>query len=88
MTEGVAASARLPANVSHFSLLRHFERIVYFDAKVSNCTFQLGMSKQQLDGAQILCSPIDQRDLRASHAVRAVRRIVESNGPNPVMYDP
>lgn len=67
------------------SLLRHFECIVYFDAEVSNGAFQFGVPKQQLDGAQILCAPVDQRDLGESHAVSAVR--FKADGRNPAMYD-
>lgn len=29
-----------------FSLLRNLKCIVYFNAKIANCAFQLGMAKQ------------------------------------------
>ncbi len=43
---------RSPAiRLSHFSLLGHFESVVYFDAKVSNRALKFGVSKEQLYGA-------------------------------------
>jgi hypothetical protein len=46
------------------------------------------MSKQQLHCPKIFCAAVDQRNLRAPHGVSAVRRLVQSDGPDPSMYQP
>ena len=38
---------------SDFCLLRDFQSVIHFNAKVSHRRFKLGMAKQQLDGAQL-----------------------------------
>jgi hypothetical protein len=43
------------------------------------------MAQQQLDRAQILGAPIDQRRLRAMHRVGAVRCVIQSNRSDPTM---
>jgi len=40
-------------------LLRHFQGIVYFNAKVSNSAFQVCMVKQQLYRSDVLRPSID-----------------------------
>jgi hypothetical protein len=40
---------------SHFSLLGHLKRVIYFDAKISDCAFQLGLAEQYLDCSRIFC---------------------------------
>ena len=63
-----AATARLD-----LSLLRDFQGIVDLDAKVSDCRLQLGMTKQKLNGPQVLRTLVDQRRLRSAHRMRAIR---------------
>ena len=45
--------------LSNFSLLCHFERVVYFNAQISNRAFKSGVSQEQLYGTQILCAPVE-----------------------------
>lgn len=49
-----------------FSLLRNFQGIVYFNTEVANGTFQLRMTKQKLNGAQVFRALVNQSDLGSS----------------------
>jgi hypothetical protein len=49
---------------------------------------QLGVPKQQLNGAQILRAPIDQRRLGPSHRVRPVVGAVQAQIVDPVSKVP
>jgi hypothetical protein len=40
-------------------LFRYCERIIYFDAEISDRAFDLCMSEQKLDGPQIASSAVD-----------------------------
>ena len=52
---------RSPCQSSNFRLLGELESIVNLDTEIANRTLQLRVSEQQLDGAQILGTPINQR---------------------------
>ena len=43
-------SVRPALRLLDLSLLRDLQRVIYFDPKVSNRAFQLGMTEQDLDG--------------------------------------
>jgi hypothetical protein len=73
--------------LSDFRLLGHLECIVYLDPKVSPGAFNFCMAQQQLHGANILGASIDQRRFRASHGVRAIRAVIESDRRDPTMID-
>jgi hypothetical protein len=45
---------------SNFGLFRHLECVINLDAEVSYGTFQLGMTKQQLNGSQVFGTSVDQ----------------------------
>ncbi len=64
--------ARPPPTTSDLRLLRDLEGVVDLDAEVSHCRLELRMSKEQLNGTQILGTPVDQRCLGPSHRVRPV----------------
>ncbi len=53
-----------------FSLLRNLLRIIYLDAEVANGAFLLGMTKQQLNGPQIVCALVDQGCIDYPHGMR------------------
>uniref|UniRef100_E1T9Q7 Uncharacterized protein n=1 Tax=Burkholderia sp. (strain CCGE1003) TaxID=640512 RepID=E1T9Q7_BURSG len=55
---------------SHFGLLSHFESIIYLDPEVSHGAFNFCMAQEQLNRAQVLGAPMDQRRFRSSHGVR------------------
>jgi hypothetical protein len=40
-------------------LLRHFQRIVDFDAKIPNRAFEFCVTQKQLNGPEVLRAPID-----------------------------
>jgi hypothetical protein len=73
---------------SDFRLLGDLESIIDFDAEVPYRRFQLGVSEEQLHGAEVLGAPIDQRRLRPAHGVRAIVGAVQSQVLNPVLEDP
>ena len=45
---------------SDVNLLGNCQGVVYFDAEVPDCAFDLGMPEQQLDGPEIARATIDQ----------------------------
>jgi len=47
-------------------LFRYCEGIIYFDAEISDRTFDLCMSEQKLDGPEIASPPVDQGSFCAS----------------------
>jgi len=69
-------------------LFRHLKRIVNLDAEVSASNLQPCMREQQLNGPQVLRSPVNQRDLFPPHGVRAIRRVVRADGRDPAMNQP
>ena len=77
----------LPLN-SDVDLFGNCVRIIDFDTKVSNRTFNLRVAKQELDRAEIAGLPIDFRRLRATKRVRAVTARIEANGRHPVASQP
>jgi hypothetical protein len=72
---------------SHFSLLRHLKRVIYFDAKISDCAFQLGVAEKYLDCSDIFGSPLDQRGLRPTHRMGTIWNGVEADGSYPSLID-
>jgi len=71
-----------------FRLLRDLQRVIDHDAEVSDGAFQLGVSKQQLNGAQILHALVDQRHFGSPHRVRPVGRWIKPGSFGPAMHDP
>jgi hypothetical protein len=65
--------------LSNLRLLSHLERIVHLNPEVPHRTFKFGMAWEELNCAQVLRVPTDQRCLRAPHRVSAVRSIVQSD---------
>ena len=52
--------------ISDINLFCYCQRIIYFDAEISDRVFDLGMSEQKLDGPEIAGAPIDQGSFCAS----------------------
>ena len=63
----------------HLCLLGHFKCVVYLDAEVSHCTFELSVTKQQLDRPEILRAAIDQRRFSPAHRVGTVSSVVKAD---------
>jgi len=57
--------------ISDINLFRYCQRIVHFDAQISNGAFDLGVAKQLLDGPEIASATIDQGCLSASERMRS-----------------
>ena len=56
---------------SDINLFRYCQRIVHFDAQISNGAFDLGVAKQKLDGPEIASATVDQGCLSASERMRS-----------------
>jgi hypothetical protein len=82
------AGGRPPSTTSDLRLLGNREGVIDLNAQVSHCRLQLGVSKQQLDGAQVLRAPIDQRRLGASHRVHPKVGAVQAELVHPLSEDP
>jgi len=53
-------------NISDINLFRYRESIIYLDAEVSDGAFDLGVPEQELHGAQITGTPVNQSRLGPS----------------------
>ena len=63
---------------SELRLLCDLERVVDLDAEIANRALYLGVAQQELDGAKVLCSPVDERRLGPPYRMRSVSRGVEA----------
>ncbi len=63
---------------SDFGLFGNLQCIVNLYAKISNSRLQLGVSKQQLNGAQVLGPTVDQRGLGSSYRMGAIACALQS----------
>jgi hypothetical protein len=63
---GPGRACPLYPGISDINLFRYCESIVYFDAKISNRAFYLGVTKQKLDSPQVACAPVDQSSFCAA----------------------
>jgi hypothetical protein len=62
----VGRACPLCPGISDINLFRYCQRIIDLDAEVSDRAFDLGMSKQKLDGPEIASASVDQGGLCAS----------------------
>ncbi len=51
---------------SDFRLLSHFQGVVNLDTQIPNRALKFGMAEQQLDGPEVLRSPVDERCFRSA----------------------
>ena len=73
---------------SDVNLLGDLNRVVDFDAEISDRAFDLGMAKQELDCTEVAGSPIDQSGLRSSKRMRAILQWIETNAFKPLAKEP
>ena len=59
-------------STSDLGSLGQEERVFHVDVKVADSVLDLGVTKQDLDGAYVSCRPVDHRRLRAPKRVRAI----------------
>ncbi len=86
---GAAANVRYRGNSGgrlDVDLLRNFDRVIDLDAEVSDCAFDLGMPKQELDSSQISHSPVDEHRFRPPQRVCAELRRVETDAGYPLQH--
>jgi hypothetical protein len=69
---------------SDVNLFRYCQGVIYFDAQVSDRAFDLGMSKQKLNGPGISGPPVDQGSLCASQRMGPKQPRVQSSAPDPL----
>ena len=73
---------------SDFRLLGDLEGVIDLDAEVPHGRLELGVSQEQLHGAQVLGAPVDQRRFGSTHRVRAVIGAVQPQFVDPVPENP
>ena len=71
----------------HFCLLCYLQCIIDLDTEVSDCTFQLAMSKQQLYSSEIFCPAINQRCFGTPQWMSSIRSWIKTNYRHPGCYD-
>ncbi len=64
------------------------QRIFKFDAKVSNCTVDLGMSEQKVNRSEISHFPVNLCRLGPAKRMRSVSAWFQSNRSHPVLDKP
>src|SRR5205085_2220662 len=69
--------------ISDINLFSDCQGIIYFDAQVSDRAFDLGMSKQKLNGPEVSGPPVDQGGFCASQRMGAKQPRVQSGTPDP-----
>jgi hypothetical protein len=84
----LAVNPTQPHFLLRFSLLRQLQSVVYLDAEVTNRAFELGVAQEELYGAQVLCSSINQRRFGAAYGVGTVSGRIEPNLLDLGIYDP
>ena len=72
---------------TRLGLLSYLKCIIDFDAGVSYCTFQFGMSQKQLNRSKIPDPSIDQRRFRSAHRMGAVGYDIKSDRGDPSPHD-
>jgi hypothetical protein len=75
-------------SVSKFYLLRKPKSIVHLNAKIADSRFDLRMTEQKLNGAQIFGLAIDLRNLRATQRMSSERTVVQGYALDPTVHDP
>jgi hypothetical protein len=80
----VGRACPLCPGISDINLFGYCPGVIYFDAQVSDRAFDLGMPKQNLNGPEISCPPIDQGSFCASQRMGPKQTRVQSNAPGPL----
>jgi hypothetical protein len=69
--------------VQTFDLFGNRESIVHLNPKISNRALDLPMDKQELDGAQVACSAVNEGGLGASKGVRSEQPSIQADAAYP-----
>jgi hypothetical protein len=84
IVSGPGRPRQLCPGTSDLDFLRDLDRIVNFDAKISNGAFDLRAAQQQLNRTQVTGSPVDQRRFGSAQGVRAELQQVEADARDPL----
>ena len=76
------------AKCSNVDFLGDAQRVVQFDAEVSDRAIHLGVAKQELDRSEVASLPIDQRGLGPAQGMRAITAWIQSDHRYPVPDGP
>src|SRR5213592_1406982 len=95
MTRGPLLAGQRPSSPAaatrlaelHLRFLGDLERVVYFNPKITDGAFELGVPEQKLNGSQISGPSIDQRGFRPTQRMRAVSQRIESDRCDPRCND-
>jgi hypothetical protein len=71
------------ANCSHFSLLGQLQCIFDLNSEVADRTFKLGVTQQELDGAEVFRVPVNQCRFCAAYRVRAIGSRIKTDFLDP-----
>lgn len=85
---GLSAAPKNLSVALHLRVLRHFKRIIDINAELAHRALDPRVTEQDLHCAQILGSPINQGNLRATHRVRSIRVRIQSRLFNAAMHYP
>ena len=75
-----------PPSTSDIHLFSERNRIINFDTEVSDCAFDPGVAKQQLNRPQVAGSAVDQRCFRAAQGMRSVHGRIQANAGYPLQH--
>ncbi len=73
---------------SGVSVLGDRQSVVYLNPKIPDSALELGVTEQELNGAEILGPPIHQRRLRATKRMRPIRLGIPADQSGPTLHDP
>ena len=85
---GTGRACLLCPSISDVNLFRYCQGVIDLDAEIPDRAFDLGMPKQELDGPEISCPPIDQGSFGAAQRVRPEQSRVQSDAANPLRNEP
>jgi len=81
---GTGRACLLCPSISDVNLFRYCQGVIDLDAEIPDRAFDLGMPKQELDGPEISCPPIDQGSFGAAQRVRPEQSRVQSHAADPL----
>src|SRR5664279_2513550 len=84
----VGRACPLCPGISDINLFRYCQGVIDLNAEIPDRAFDLGMTKQELNGSEISCPSIDQGSFCASQRMRAKQPRVQSNAAYPLRYEP
>lgn len=75
-----------PDRRSNFGALREGQRVINIDTQIPHSVFDVGMTQQDLNRAQVSSRLVDERCLRAAKRVGAKLALIQPDGRNPFVH--